>query len=147
MPECGLILNVHSKGGRVILFLSYFLIDHQSNFYKQEGGDKCTIKTIWGEDLPFSETYCGEATYRKLCNPPMPMYAACPSVPAWQDKMLEVTKYCMDLGADGVLYDLGGRNASFCFAKDHPHKKPSHQVQISLVRQLIDVRLSQIMEL
>lgn len=117
---------VHSKGGRVILFLSYFLIDHQSNFYKQEGGDKCTIKTIWGEDLPFSETYCGEATYRKLCNPPMPMYAACPSVPAWQDKMLEVTKYCMDLGADGVLYDLGGRNASFCFAKDHPHKKPSH---------------------
>lgn len=117
---------VHSKGGKVLLFLSYYLIDHQSDFYKYEGGDKCTIKTIWGEDLPFAETYCGEGTYRKLANPPMPMYAACPSVPAWQEKMLQVTKYCMDLGADGVLYDLGGRNASFCYAKDHPHKKPSH---------------------
>ena len=117
---------VHSKGGKVLLFLSYYLIDHQSDFYKYEGGDKCTIKTMWGEDLPFAETYCGEGTYRKLANPPMPMYAACPSTKGWQDKMLSVTKYCMDLGADGVLYDLGGRNASFCFAKDHPHKKPSH---------------------
>ena len=117
---------VHSKGGKVLLFLSYFLIDHQSDFYKNQGGDKCTIKTIWGEDLPFAETYCGEGTYRKLCNPPMPMYAACPSTQGWQDKMLELTKYCMDLGVDGVLYDLGGKNASFCFAKDHPHKKPSH---------------------
>ena len=39
---------------------------------------------------------------------------------------MELTKYCMDLGADGVLYDLGGKNASFCYAEDHPHKKPSH---------------------
>jgi hypothetical protein len=45
---------VHSKGGRVLLFLSYYLIDHQSNFYKYEGGDKCTVKTVWGEDLPFA---------------------------------------------------------------------------------------------
>ncbi len=115
---------VHAKGGKVILFLSYFLIDHQSDFYKHEGGDKCTVKTIWGEDLPFPETYCGEGTYRKICNPPMPMYAACPSVDRWQEKMLELTKYCMDLGVDGVLYDLGGKNASLCFAKDHPHDKP-----------------------
>ena len=43
----------------------------------------------------------------------------------WQKKMLEVTEYCMDLGADGVLYDLGGRNATFCYAKDHGHLKPS----------------------
>lgn len=117
---------VHSKGGKVLLFLSYYLIDHQSDFYKYEGGDKCTIKTIWGEDLPFAETYCGEGTYRKLANPPMPMYAACPSTKGWQNKMLSVTKYCMDLGADGVLYDLGGRDASFCYAKDHGHDKPSH---------------------
>ena len=116
---------VHSKGGKVLLFLSYYLIDHQSDFYKYEGGDQCTIKTIWGEDLPFAETYCGEGTYRKLANPPMPMYAACPSTEGWQKKMLEVTRYCMDLGADGVLYDLGGRNASFCYAKDHGHDKPS----------------------
>ncbi len=116
---------VHAKGGKVILFLSYFLIDHQSDFYKNQGGDKCTVKTFWGEDLPFPETYCGEGTYRKICNPPMPMYAACPSSDRWQDKMLELTKYCMDLGVDGVLYDLGGKNASLCFSKEHGHDKPN----------------------
>ena len=29
---------VHSKGGHVLMFLSYALIDHQSNFYRLEGG-------------------------------------------------------------------------------------------------------------
>lgn len=117
---------VHEKGGKVILFLSYYLIDHQSRFYKNEGGDKCTIRTIWNEDLPFAETYCGEGTYRKICQPPMPMYAACPGSDRWHEKMKEVTKYCMDLGVDGVLYDLGGRDATFCFSNDHAHKKPNY---------------------
>ena len=117
---------VHSKGGKVLMFLSYFLIDHQSEFYLKEGGDKCTIKSIWGEDVPFAETYCGEGTYRKIANPHMPMYAACPSVPLWQEKMIKSAKYCLDLGADGVLYDIGGTKPYFCYDTNHPHKKPSH---------------------
>ncbi len=117
---------VHSKGGRVMLFLSYALIDHQSDFYRKEGGDKATIKSIWGEDIPFAETYCGEGTYRKTGNPPMPMYLACPGSPLWQEKMKWSAKQCFDLGADGVLYDIGGMTPFFCYAEGHTHKKPSH---------------------
>ena len=120
---------VHQKGGKVVMFLSYSLIDYQSNFYKKEGGDQCTVKSIWGQDVPFAETYCGEGTYRKIVNPPMPMYLACPGAPKWQEKMKEAARECLDLGADGVLYDLGGIRPYFCFAKNHTHKKPSEYLE------------------
>lgn len=117
---------VHSKGGRVLMFLSYALVDHHSHFYLREGGDSVPIKSIWGEDIPFSETYCGEGTYRKIGNPAMPMYLACPGAPLWQEKMKWAAKQCLDLGADGVLYDIGGWFPYFCYAEGHTHKKPSH---------------------
>lgn len=117
---------VHSKGGRVLMFLSYALVDHHSHFYLHEGGDSVPIKSIWGEDIPFSETYCGEGTYRKIGNPAMPMYLACPGAPLWQEKMKWAAKQCLDLGADGVLYDIGGWFPYFCYAEGHTHKKPSH---------------------
>ena len=91
------------KGGKVLMFLSYALIDHQSDFYRKEGGDECTIKSMWGEDIPFAETYCGEGTYRKIPNPPMPMYLSCPGADKWQEKMIASADICLDLGADGVL--------------------------------------------
>jgi len=117
---------VHQKGGKVLMFLSYALIDHQSEFYRKQGGDTATIRSIWNKDIPFAETYCGEGTYRKIGNPAMPMYLACPGAPVWQDKMKEAAKVCLDLGADGVLYDIGGMQPFFCYAKGHTHKKPSH---------------------
>ena len=117
---------VHSKGGRVLMFLSYALVDHRSDFYRLEGGDSVPIRSIWGEDIPFSETYCGEGTYRKIGNPAMPMVLACPGAPLWQEKMKWAAKQCLDLGADGVLYDIGGWYPYFCYAEGHTHKKPSH---------------------
>lgn len=117
---------VHSKGGKVLMFLSYALVDHQSEFYLHEGGQDVPIKSIWQEDIPFSETYCGEGTYRKICNPPMPMYITCPGAPLWQEKMKWAAKQCLQLGADGVLYDIGGAIPYFCYAQGHTHEKPSH---------------------
>jgi len=116
---------VHSKGGRVLMFLSYLLIDHQSKFYKEEGGDHCTVKSLWNEDIPFSETYCGEGTYRKIGNPPMPMFLACPASDLWHEKMKWAADVCLQAGADGVLYDLGGKPPYFCYATDHGHDKPT----------------------
>lgn len=115
---------VHAKGGKVLMFLSYLLIDHQSEFYKSGKGRAATAKSIWGEEIPFSETYCGEGTYRKIGNPPMPMFWSCPHSDIWQEKMLESAKYCLDLGADGVLYDIGGA-VYFCFDETHGHARPS----------------------
>ena len=117
---------VHSKGGKLLMFLSIALIDHQSEFYKNEGGDKCTIKSIWNEDIPFSETYCGEGTYRKIGNPAMPMFLACPGAPLWEEKMKWAADQCLKLGCDGVLYDIGAMNPYFCYADGHTHEKPSH---------------------
>ena len=117
---------VHSKGGHVLMFLSYALIDHQSNFYRLEGGRDCTIRSIWGEDIGFGETYCGEGTYRKIGNNPMPMYFACPGAPLWQEKMKRAARVCLELGADAVLYDIGATKPYFCYAENHTHKKPSH---------------------
>lgn len=117
---------VHKKGGRVLMFLSYALVDHHSDFYLKEGGDSVPIRSLWGEEIPFSETYCGEGTYRKIGNPAMPMYLACPGAPLWQEKMKWAAKQCLDLGADGVLYDIGGWFPYFCYAENHTHEKPSH---------------------
>lgn len=117
---------VHQKGGKVLMFLSYSLLDHQSDYYLHENGQNCTVKSAWGEEVPFAETYCGEGTYRKIPNPPMPMYLSCPGSDQWQQKMLLSADACLDLGADGVLYDLGGLNPYFCYDKTHNHKKPSH---------------------
>lgn len=119
------IQYVHDRGGRVVMFLSYLLIDRQSEFYKCGKGEEVTIKSCWQTEVPFSETYCGEGTWRKIGNPAMPMYYACPSSQIWEDKMVESAKYCLDLGADGVLYDLGGHPAYFCFDERHGHKKPN----------------------
>ncbi|HSK68168.1 MAG TPA: DUF6259 domain-containing protein, partial [Candidatus Limnocylindria bacterium] len=120
---------VHGRGGKVLMFLSYALIDRESEFYRLRGGDQATIRSIWGEEIPFAETYCGEGTYRKIANPPMPMYLACPGAPMWHDKMKEAAKTCLDLGADGVLYDIGGWKPFFCYAQGHTHQKPSHSHQ------------------
>lgn len=120
---------VHQKGGKLLLFLSYSLLDRQSEYYLNEGGEECTVKSIWNEEVPFSETYCGEGTYRKLPNPPMPMYLGCPGSDKWQEKMLDAADVCLDLGADGVLYDLGGLIPYFCYDARHNHKKPSHSCE------------------
>ena len=116
---------VHAKGGRVLMFVSHLLIDHQSKFYLEEGGDKCTVKSLWGEDVPFAETYCGEGTYRKIGNPAMPMYLSCPSSDLWHEKMKWAADVCLQAGADGVLYDLGAKPPMFCYAEDHDHAKPT----------------------
>ncbi|NLO83186.1 MAG: hypothetical protein GX094_09045 [Clostridiales bacterium] len=117
---------VHSRGGRVVLFLSYALIDRQSEFYKSGKGEEATIKSLWGTEIPFSETYCGEGTWRKKGSPPMPMFLACSGSTVWQEKMLESARYCLDLGVDGVLYDLGGITPYFCYDDRHEHKKPNY---------------------
>ncbi len=117
---------IHQKGGRVMMFLSHLLIHHKSKFYLEQGGDKATVRSLWDEDVPFSETYCGEGTYRKIGNPPMPMFLSCPESLIWHEKMKDAARVCLDAGADGVLYDLGGIAPYFCYANDHGHDKPSH---------------------
>lgn len=125
---------VHQKGGKVLLFTSYALLDRKSDFYIHEGGQECTVKSIWNEEIPFSETYCGEGTYRKMGNPPMPMYLSCPGSDKWQEKLKKNADDCLKLGVDGVLYDIGGILPYFCYDERHTHKKPSHACESKAAR-------------
>ena len=116
---------VHRNGGRVMLFMSMALVDTKSEFYKTHG-DIITLKDNSGNDIRFAETYSGEGTWRSVASPTVPQFLACTSLPIWQKKMKETTKYIMDLGADAVLYDVGAFKPLFCFDERHHHSKPNH---------------------
>ena len=116
---------VHSKGGKLIMYLSYHAVDEYSKFYREEGGEAVLCKDIWGRYTRYSETYGADGTYRKLMNLPRDQFCACSGSDLWQQKMKESTDYCLSLGTDGVLYDLGGTRPLFCIAEGHDHQKPN----------------------
>ena len=70
----------------------------------------------------------------------MPMYRACPGSELWQKKMIWAARQCMASWAlYGVLYDLGGLEPFFCYARNHTHKKPS-QANESKARLFAELR-------
>jgi hypothetical protein len=115
---------IHKKGGKVFAFVSYFIIDPDTDYYK-ETGHKIALKNVWGREVLFSETYYDEGTWRKIINGNKPMIAMCPSTPEWQQKMLEVADSALSYGVDGVLYDIGGSLPHACHDESHPHEKPT----------------------
>ncbi len=117
---------VHSKGGKVIMYVSYHAVDRKSEYFTKEGGEATLMKDIYGDYVRYSETYAVDATYRKLMNMPRSQYCTCSGSDMWQEKMKKSADYCLDLGADGVLYDLGGTKPLFCFAEGHDHKKANY---------------------
>jgi hypothetical protein len=119
------IESIHAGGGKVLVFVSYFLVDRDTDFYKRVG-HRISLKNPWGSEYDFSETYSGDGSWRKMGCGRMPLACMCPSTPEWQDEMLDVGRRIMELGADGILYDIGGSTPWFCFDASHPHEKPSH---------------------
>ncbi|MBN1877657.1 MAG: hypothetical protein JXA33_25770 [Anaerolineae bacterium] len=118
------IQKIHQQGGKVLVFTSYYLADRDTDFYKQIG-HRISLKNPWGSEYDFAETYSGEGTWRKIGCGKMPLACMCPSTPEWQREMLAVGTRIAELGADGVLYDIGGSAPIFCFDQTHPHAKPS----------------------
>lgn len=125
---------VHSKGGHVIIYVSYFLVSYESDFFKTGGGKDVLLKSQWGHNIIFGETHAAEGTWRGMTglkghnNVPKPQCGACQDTPLWQEKLKEFADIVMGLGADAVLYDIGGLGPFFCYADDHQHKKPSLSV-------------------
>jgi hypothetical protein len=119
---------VHLKGGRVIIYISYFAIDYDTDFYKTGGGKDILLKTVWGKPLIFGEVHSAEGTWRNLPGPGKPQYEACQDTPLWQKKLGEFADIALELGADGVMYDIGGCGPHFCYDTRHPHKKPSQAI-------------------
>lgn len=116
---------VHSKGGKLLMYISYHAIDRHSPYYLNENGEACCMRDLWGNHILFAETYAYDGTYRKIFNNPHSQYCTCSGSDQWHEKMKKSADYCLELGADGVLYDLGGTKPLFCFAEGHDHKKPN----------------------
>ena len=99
------------------MYVSYHAVDRKSEYFTKEGGEATLMKDLYGDYVRYSETYAVDATYRKLMNMPRSQYCTCSGSDMWQEKMKKSADYCLDLGADGVLYDLGGTKPLFCFAE------------------------------
>ena len=130
------IKYIHSKGGHVIIYVSYFIISYESDFYKTGGGKDVLLKSQWGREIIFRETHTGEGTWRGM--PGLyggldngiqkPQCGTCQDTPLWQEILKEFADIAMGLGADGIMYDIGGFGPFFCYADSHPHKKPNLSV-------------------
>lgn len=116
---------VHSRGGKVILFVSYHVVDRKSRWFTECGGEDVLVRDLWGNLAHYAETYAADGTYRMMLNNPYKQCCACSGSDKWHEKMLETSEFCMDLGADGILFDLGGTKPSFCTTEGHDHKKPN----------------------
>ena len=66
---------VHKKGGRVLMFLSYSLIDYQSDFYLKEGGAEATMKSIWVWTFPLPKPTAARAPTARSATRPCPCTA------------------------------------------------------------------------
>lgn len=116
---------VHSKGGKLFMYISYHALDESSEFFREKDALSAVSKDLWGRISRYCETYGADGSYRKLMNLPRDQYCTCSGSDLWHQKMKESTDYCLALGADGVLYDLGGTRPLFCTAEGHDHKKPN----------------------
>jgi hypothetical protein len=116
--------EIHAAGGKVLVFVSYFCVDRDTDFYR-EVGHRISLKNVWDTEYSFAETYSGEGVWRRVASGRMPLACMCPSTPEWQEQMLEVGRRIVEMGADGVLYDIGGSAPILCFDPSHPHDKPS----------------------
>ncbi len=118
------ISYIHSKGGHIVFFVSYYLISFESDFYKYGGGKGITIRSVWNREITFNETHAGEGTMRMYANPLKPEYCACQDTILWQEKLREFADIVFSLGADAIMYDIGAYGPYLCFAKNHLHTKP-----------------------
>jgi hypothetical protein len=116
---------IHADGGKVVLYISYLMVDRDSDFYKL-GGHQWTIKSIDHEEIPFAENYCGEGTWRRVCSPPKPQYHMCTTTAAWQREIKKIIDYSLGLGVDGIMLDCGISYPYFCFDPTHGHQKPCY---------------------
>lgn len=130
---------VHARGGKIMLFVSYHVVDLASQWNREEKGEDVLVRDLWGNYGHYAETYAADGTYRMMLNNAYKQYSACSGSDKWHEKMLQTAEFCMNLGADGVLFDLGGTKPFFCTAEGHDHKKPN-EARASKVRRWAELR-------
>lgn len=135
--------EIKQAGGRTILYTQGQLIDPSTEYYRKEG-HRIVARDIWGYEYRESYGGTGQGT---LLNMMRNKYfgIACPSAKGWIEHLEWQLGLVQGLGAQGIIFDqMGGIPPYICFAKDHPHAKPSLAVGPAKVRNM--KRLRQVMK-
>lgn len=108
------IREIHTMGGRVILYTNGRLVDPDSLFCRS-GGDRCLCLDENGQ--PYVERYNTSVAFR----------IACPACPEYGEYLAgQVKKIAGAYGADAVQIDQISCNyAYFCHDSTHPHATPA----------------------
>jgi hypothetical protein len=117
--------EIHRMGGKVLVYVSYGCIDNQSSYYRRGPGKAVTAKNYFEVERPFPETYSGQGSWRRVGNGKKHTLFICPSAPAWQTIMEDISEDLTRIGLDGILYDVGAPTPYFCYDKSHTHAKPN----------------------
>lgn len=106
--------EIHSMGGRVILYTNGRLVDPASAFYRS-GGSRCVCLDECGQ--PYAERYNTSVSFQ----------IACPACPEYGEYLAgQVGKIASYFGADAVQIDQISCNvAYFCHDGAHPHGTPA----------------------
>lgn len=127
-------------GGHAILYTQGQLIDPSTEYYRKEG-HRIVAKDIWGYE--YRETYGGTGQGNVMRNKYFGV--ACPGANGWIEHLEWQLGLVQGLGAQGIIFDqMGGIPPYICFARDHPHAKPSLAVGPYKVRNM--KRLRQVMK-
>jgi len=104
---------VAKAGGRTILYINGHMMDANSQFAREHGGD-IAAKTIWGN--PYYEQYNKSAESSFLRSFSHKLFVpVCPGEPTWQEEMVAVGKRLLSYGSTGVIYDqVGGLSPYPC---------------------------------
>ena len=108
------IRQIHALGGRVILYTNGRLVDPDSVFAREGGGDRVCVDE---HGQPHVERYFNSVAFR----------VACPACPEYGDYLAgQIGKLCGEYGADAVQVDQVSCNqALFCHDRRHPHLTPA----------------------
>ncbi len=111
------IENIHSTGGKAILYVNAHIADVDSKFYKSYG-ETASIKK------PDGSIY--NERYYDVSKTEADFVAMCPSSGDYLSRLIETVKMLSDYGADGIYFDQISEMESYlCFDKDHGHSTPA----------------------
>jgi len=133
------IAEIQRRGGRVMLYANGHIMDMDTEYY-QTTGRRIALKTSNGSAYQEQYKFSGDGSYLRTFGAKS-FAGACQSTDEWRDKLLEIGRRMIDLGADSIFFDqMGGNTPYLCFDESHPHAGPAFAQGPGKVRNLSTMR-------
>lgn len=112
------IKEIEDLGGCVILYSNGHIIDRATDYYKTEGY-RYTMKDIEGNDYIEKYQFSNSGTLLKIGH--KTFVTGCYGTKEWAEKVEELEKRQLSLGAKGTFFDQLGCGFKLCFDNTHSH--------------------------